>query len=98
MISWPLLKFLEKPHISGTVEARIIKFCLHSEFNVFGKKLIFIPQSGRGLQSRDHFENLEKIQRLLESKRPKQYRPTKVRWALFFVALQIKIIKQQILM
>ena len=50
-----------KPHISGTVEARIMKFCLHSESNVFGKKLIFIPQSGRGLQSRDHFENLEKF-------------------------------------
>jgi len=63
-----------------------MKFCLHSESNVFGKKLIFIPQSERGLQSRDHFENLEKFNgsednitkfcTLLESKRPKQYRPT----------------------
>ena len=51
----------EKNHISGTVEARIMKFCLRSESNVFGKKLVFIPQSGRGLQSRDHFENLEKF-------------------------------------
>ena len=55
-----------------------MKFCLHLQNLTFlAKKLIFIPQSGRGLQSRDHFENLEKIQRLLESKRPKQYRPTK---------------------
>ena len=55
------MKFRKNTHISGTVEARIMKFCLHSESNVFGKKLIFIPESGRSLQSRDHFENLEKF-------------------------------------
>ena len=42
---------------------------------MLGNKQIFIPQSGRGLRSRE--DNITKFCTLLESKRPKQYRPTK---------------------
>ena len=49
----------ENPHISGTVEGRIIKFCTLSEFKGPGHQTKFDPQSGRGLWSRDHFRNFE---------------------------------------
>ena len=46
-----------KPHISGTVKAMIVKFCMLIETKGPRQQTKFDPQSGRGLRSRDHFYN-----------------------------------------
>ena len=47
----------KKTHISGTVKAMIVKFCMLLETKGPRQQTKFDPESGRGLRSRDHFYN-----------------------------------------